>query len=367
MNTNKQETIEVKSIIQLQNVLTPLKSSINANEMVAHALTAQLRVLEMIQSIELTASAFDLFLESIHMAITKANNDRDCEDIQKKAAAMMQSLFFFIDIKKNLMIAELEYRIDKMEEEELEAQKELIKTACGLLADTAASIIKVYRPKSTVVINLLAQFKDTDEIQKITPSFIDTLMSLWDGGNSWKKKQNRLKSKIRKTIQKTKQEYDSFIFSSFDKIDKYRKIFGKSILLNELVNRYKNKLIEHRYNSIKNYEYPKKPEPKKLKKPRRPPVPSRPTLGLKAIFIIPIFLYRAEMKHWYKSVAELEEEYNDDLAKYENALREYKIEYENKLREYEMECLKIKEKNEKILKDVTDYYTELATTFSINY
>jgi hypothetical protein len=123
-----------------------------------------------------------------------------------------------------------------------------------------------------------------------------------------------------------------------------------------LVNRYKNKLIEHRYNSIKNYEYPKKPEPKKLKKPRRPPVPSRPTLGHKAIFIIPIFLYRAEMKRWYKNVAELEEEYNDDLAK-----------YENELREYEMECLKIKEKNEKILKDVTDYYTELATTFSINY
>ena len=100
MSAKNTELVEVKSLTQLQNVLMPLQASGTPNEMIAHALTAQLRVLEMIKGIELTASAFDLFMESVYLAVTKTPDEAARGDIQKKASAMIQSLFFFIEVKK---------------------------------------------------------------------------------------------------------------------------------------------------------------------------------------------------------------------------------------------------------------------------
>ena len=123
---------------------------------------------------------------------------------------------------------------------------------------------------------------------------------------------------------------------------KYKDLLGKSILLCELIRRFKGKLVPRR---IKSGQY--KPYPKEPSKPKRRTPNWLPELGFKAVLIIPIFIYLRDKKLWEEEYDELYSEYEDKLEKYEEDMRQY-----------ELECSDIKA-------EAARYYDELEKAFSM--
>lgn len=251
------------------------------------------------------------------------------------------------------MLGELEGELDEIAKERIETEREMLKQACRFLGETSTGIIKSCMPGANILVNLSQSFTELfkdgggsnlpkkmnvtafEEAGHHVLSFIGIFTGygpdsddspLTIAEKDWKRK-------IKSRITKVKKEYDNFIYSSFDKLGKYKDLLGKSILLCELIRRFKGKLVPRRIKSGQYKPYPKKPSKPRNKSPGWDPKPG-------------IFYFR-DKKRWNEEYDELEREYERKLKKYEKDVRQY-----------ELVCSDIKT-------EAARYYDELEKAFSL--
>jgi hypothetical protein len=204
------------------------------------------------------------------------------------------------------------------------------------------------------LVNLKKQFKDGFGVKvpkKINVSFFEYAFSLFEAGpDAATMAKWEWEDKIKSKMGGIRKEYNQFIYSSIDKLDRYKDILGKSVLLCELIRRFKSKLILRRVKSTRYKPYPKKPSEPRRKTPGRAPY-----LGFfDAIFIIPIFIYLSEKKTYEAKCLELKMKYEHELEQYQEDMRQY-----------ELDCSEIRTENESRKAEAERYYDELEKAFSV--
>jgi hypothetical protein len=359
MDNNGQELVKITTTTQLRSYLESIQSTVNADTMIAYAVSAQLRVLEMIQTVTLTSSVFDLFIEALHHAVQKAN-DEERIDIQRKAAVMVNSFFFFLEARTQMKIIELKKELEKIENEEIELCKNLIKQACGLLSESSAALLQKSIPGIKFVVNLFADLAEKTENGR---GFFNDLIDFFFQ-SSWERSLERRskEEKARKNLSALWPEFYDFMELSFEKLNRYKELFGKSIVLRELVARYKNKLIEHQKKRIVSPRKPPKMAPwiripEQPDKPRKPRQPQK-----KGVFD---FSYRGRLKNWEEKCQALENDYETRCVEWEEECLEIEKAYE---KEYPELKAKYEEKYrlyEEKINALNNYYSNLETAFSI--
>jgi hypothetical protein len=206
-------TKEVSTIPQLKDQLIAMRDAENSDAMLTYAVEAQLQVLDVLNSPAMTSSCFDLMIESLHKALQITPDEQQKKELQNRAAIMAQNMIFFMEAK-------LRYEENKHSEQ----GKALLKKGCSLLAESASGIL-TGGIKSGVKVMSGKLFNDLVQEDGFFSMLFDFVT-----------KEERMK--------KNNKEFDDFIVGFFGKLDRYRNIFGKSILLAELVHRYKGRLIE---------------------------------------------------------------------------------------------------------------------------
>jgi len=212
-------TVEkISSIPELTDFLTELQSKQDSESAVAYALKAQLQVLVVVNHADLFGSPFDLMLESLKLAVQKSKSEFEKTEFQQKAAVMINSMVFF-------MKAKLYYENDKWNEE----GQEILKEACSMLADSAVSVASIA---------VTGGLTSGAIAGKLAGSLLDSIMSNRGGFikriMDWATKGER--------IEKYKTEFYTFLESAFDKLLRYKNLFGSSLILHNLVSDNKDVL-----------------------------------------------------------------------------------------------------------------------------
>lgn len=213
--------VNVSTIPELSDFLTDLKSKQDSESALAYALKAQLQVLTVVQHPKLSSSPFDLMLESLKNAVQRAENEKQKSDFQQKAAVMTNSMVFF-------MKAKLYYEGDKWKKE----GQDILKEACGMLAESACAIALAPTGVGAVASAEIAKKLGASLLQNILSNkggFITRIMD-------WFNKEEHIAA--------YQAEFYSFLESAFDKLIRYKNLFGSSSILRNLVLNYKEALKE---------------------------------------------------------------------------------------------------------------------------
>lgn len=212
----KTKKVEIETVDDLSGVLTDVKNQESSDSALAHALDAQLQVLAVISSPGLSASAYDLMFDSLKSAVQKAQTEKEKEEYQRCAAVMTNSMVFFLHAK-------LYWENDKWSKE----GQELLKNACNLVVDSSVALLKIKTGAIMLEGNAAAQMFE---------NLIANAGGLLNRVIDWFGKGDR--------IEQYANEFQLFLVSLFDKLAKYKKIYGDQVLLSELVLRYKDDLLE---------------------------------------------------------------------------------------------------------------------------
>jgi hypothetical protein len=225
-------SIEITNMDQLQNLCIDSRNAIinakNGETAISYALKAQLQVVNVLNSPELTESPIDIILESLNLAIQVATDEQEKAGVQQKIAVMINNMIFFME-------ARLYYEKKNFSKE----GEYLLKEGCKMLAVTTSSLlIATGTGGGAVAINSEHIFKavlaSKDFFQKLFAFFTQ-----------------------KKRIEAYRKEFYGFLHSTFDKLYRNHGLFGSSIILKELVLRYKKAMVEE---SLKLYEYQKSPD-----------------------------------------------------------------------------------------------------------
>ena len=201
---------EIISIPKLEDFLVSLKDKENETAL-SYAIQAQLKVLEVIQSPEITISIFDLFLELLDTSIKLTENKIQKNIIQQKSAVMINSMVFFMEAK-------ICYENKKWTEEGLD----LLKQGCNMLADSIPVIANMVITKGKSIAVDGKQLYD-NLLQDRT--FLNRIISYFSGEQE-------------KKVRKMKKDFRIFMLDLLNKLCIYKELFGRSILLAELFKRY---------------------------------------------------------------------------------------------------------------------------------
>ncbi|WP_010256936.1 zinc-ribbon domain and TM2 domain-containing protein [Treponema primitia] len=213
INQSNEKANELTTIPQLKDHLMQLSNSRDNDEALALAAKAQLQVLEVINSPAMVSSVFDLMIESLYRAYGKTKNEDETKELQMRASLMVQNMVFFMEAK-------VRYEEDKFSKQ----GKELMQKGCSLLAESATSIIAA-GPLGGIKIMSSKLFDDLNSKNGFFSMLFDFIGK-------------------KERVQKIKDEFDVFLVGFTEKLVRYNNIFGKSVLLSELIYRYKDKLIE---------------------------------------------------------------------------------------------------------------------------
>jgi len=211
----------VSTIPELSDFLTDLKSKQDGESALAYALKAQLQVLAVVQHPELSSSPFDLMLESLKVAVQKAENEKQKTDFQQKAAVMTNSMVFFMEAK-------LYYEGDKWKKE----GQDILKEACGMLAESACDLALTAATGGILGAPSIAKKLGASLFKNI----LDNRGGFFNRISDWFNKAENLTA--------YQAEFYSFLESAFDKLTKYKNLFGSSSILRNLVLNHKDALKE---------------------------------------------------------------------------------------------------------------------------
>ncbi len=205
---------EITSIDHLSYVLTELRNQESSDSALAYALDAQLQVLSIINSPKLSISFYDLMLDSLKTAIQRAGNQQEKEEYRRCAAIMTNSMVFFFD-------ARLYWEKNTWNEQGIA----LLKNACNLVADS--STVLIAKTTKTPVVNNGLGNRMFYSLTSNTNGFFDDLIDWFIKGFR---------------IDKYRSEFHNFLLQLFEKLERYRDIYGRQVLLCELIYRYKDTL-----------------------------------------------------------------------------------------------------------------------------
>ena len=211
----KRQQLEITTVDDLSSVLMELKNQESSDSALAYAVNAQLQVLGVINSPGLSSSAYDLMFDSLKTAIQKAETQQEKEEYQRSAAIMTNSMVFFLHAK-------LYWENNKWSDQGIA----LLKTACNLVADSSATLIS-HGANIAISRNLGEEmFADMTANKN---DFFDKLIDWFGKG---------------KRVEQYRGEFHVFLLRLFDKLEKYRDIYGYQALLSELVLRYKDEVAD---------------------------------------------------------------------------------------------------------------------------
>ena len=203
-----------RTVDNLSYVLTELRNQESSDSALAYALNAQLQVLGAINSPGLSISLYDLMIDSLKMAIQKARNWQEKEEYQRCAAIMTNSMVFFLHAK-------LCWEGDRWSEQGIA----LLRNACNLVADS--STVLIAKTTKTPVVNNGLGNRMFYSLTSNTNGFFDDLIDWFIKGFR---------------IDKYRSEFHNFLLQLFEKLERYRDIYGRQVLLCELIYRYKDTL-----------------------------------------------------------------------------------------------------------------------------
>jgi ribosomal protein L40E len=341
----------ITDIAQLHNALLAVRSKQSADSFLAYMLKGQLQALEMIESPKFVVSAFDLFLDALYNAVTKAGSEAEKLEVQRKAAIMTNSLLFFLEAKCIYTIAAIESRNKEIDQEEEARSKKLLEHACDLLSESAGAVLSG-ADKFTVALRVASKIGTTRNSQGEKPIF--EVFAEFLGFTSAQRKE-----KLDNWNKISQLEKDSFNFHKavFAKLERYKHLFGKSIVLSELVNRHKVHLINEALldaffkifdtgvfagydflygSALGKYTF-NPPEPPKL--PKQPQPPQKPDM---------------EEPRFFKGA------YKEAMARYEGELEDY----EKKRQKYE-EKLQKRKAYEDVRANITKQFDDLEQYFAV--
>ena len=203
-----------RTVDNLSYVLTELRDQESSDSALAYALNAQLQVLGVINSPGLSISLYDLMIDSLKMAIQKARSWQEKAEYQRCAAIMTNSMVFFFD-------ARLYWEKNTWNEQGIA----LLKNACNLVADS--STVLIAKTTKTPVVNNVLGNRMFYSLTSNTNGFFDDLIDWFIKGFR---------------IDKYRSEFHNFLLQLFEKLERYRDIYGRQVLLCELIYRYKGTL-----------------------------------------------------------------------------------------------------------------------------
>ncbi|MDH8702755.1 hypothetical protein M2138_002126 [Dysgonomonadaceae bacterium PH5-43] len=212
------ELTNVKTIPELSNFLVDLKRKQDSDSALSFALNAQLQVITVVQRINLASSPFDLMLESLKNAVQKSTTEQMKEEYQRRAAIMVNSMIFFMEAK-------MYYEEDKWEKE----GQNILKEGCKMLAETTTDLAL-----TSVTGGVIPSGFTNSLANKLLSDIVSNRGGLISRVIDWVAKSDR--------IENNKIEFYQFLETSFDKLSKYHSLFGNSLLLHNLILRYKNNL-----------------------------------------------------------------------------------------------------------------------------
>jgi hypothetical protein len=213
---------ELATIGQVKDVL--LISAEKSDIVIGNAIKAQLQVISAIEHPELFESSFELMLEHLDISIDNSTSENMKRDFQRKGAAMLNSMLFFLQAK-------LLYEQDENKKE----GDKLMLQACELLANTAIDLIKPDSLPSLLtdgvgvaVISGVKLFENLFKKDKNGKSLFEEFCNWWIEGDELEKKEENFYAMVDATICKLERNHD---------------LFGKSRILSELILRFKDPLL----------------------------------------------------------------------------------------------------------------------------
>jgi hypothetical protein len=218
---------EITTIEEFKNFLRELQS--NASTSVEAALKAQLLMIQYVESSTLSDSAFDLLIENLRKALKYADSPTEKEILREKTQLIFHNYIFFLDAK-------LKYMADDRDK----AARELLLQASEQIFDVAVSIVSLATAVKSGSIfskinsqSLAAQLTKTFDrnfIQKICAYF----------------------SKTDNLINKYFELYRT-LHLTFNKLERHRKVIGKSLIISELIYRWRGILVAKKSSGILGY------------------------------------------------------------------------------------------------------------------
>jgi hypothetical protein len=201
--------------------LSKLSNETNNKIVLANSLKAQLEVINAAKNPTLCKSAFDLMLQALNDAAEEIDDDKELRNIQKRAALMTNNMIFFFD-------AYLCYKENKQSKE----GQALLSKACDTLATTANGIFDDIKNNPFNIGNI--PFVASKQL------FSNIIKDGWF---------NKILDFIFKArrIEELRNSYYDFLISVIDKLKRYTHLFGRSLVLAEMINNKKEAIAIYAY------------------------------------------------------------------------------------------------------------------------
>jgi hypothetical protein len=231
------EIERIHTIPKLQAFLGELEKR-EGLTVLGYLLKAQLQVLDVVQSLQVNLGVFDFLLHQLDKAVEMSENDSQKKLIQEKSAVMVNSMILFMEAKTH-------FKKNKWIEEGLE----LLKTGCNMVADTAPSIVNLVLSKDE---KLAVYGFEIFETLVQDREFLNQLSEYYaaDQKNKTEQMQN---------------DFNNFIIGTLDKLDNYKEMFGRSILMAELFNHYSHIIVKSKIEKTE----------QRRKQPQKPATPQK--------------------------------------------------------------------------------------------
>lgn len=200
----------------LTNEIKDYLSLYEGDKVISHGIKAQLQIIEFIEHPHLYQSCFDLLLENLTYFLEEIDDPSIKKQMQRRSASMINCMIFFMEAK-------LIFDINKNKQEGLE----LAKKACYILAETTTEFIVNGANKYSAVISGKKLFENLFLNKGNQSSFLHKAINWYFNGKHNENKEIN---------------FYLFIDATFDKIKRNEEIFGKSLLISELIYRYKDSL-----------------------------------------------------------------------------------------------------------------------------
>jgi hypothetical protein len=195
----------------------------DTNKILADMLKAQLEVVRVMKNPTLCNSAFDLLIETLNITEQELNDEKAIRTIRRRVALMINNIMFFLD-------AYLCYQEDKHSKE----GQDLLKKGCDTLATTTNELIQEVRGNPAILrggalgLGLVAGEKLFKSI--IDQGFIAKILDF-----IFRKKK----------LEKYRADYYTFMDSAIEKLNRYKSLLGKSVVLSEFIHNQKDKTAEY--------------------------------------------------------------------------------------------------------------------------
>lgn len=202
------------SIENLNSLLSNLKD--NAPISIQEAISAQIQVITYIQSPTLIDTNFSTFFQHLKKSLKYSSSEIEKDSIRESFALMIQNYVFIMD-------ARLQYEINENKEEAIK----LLKSAGESLINSVTNITMVAVTGGNVM-----------TIKRAVETLVKDLIN--PDSNLFKRLWNWIINK--RIIKEKKREFLETLWRIYQKLDKYHKLIGPSIIINSLINCYKDEV-----------------------------------------------------------------------------------------------------------------------------